>query len=85
MAGALLGIGAVALTGLPRLRATVTEPLLRWMSHHPPSFHAAFFMMIFLMATTFEPLYPLAGFVVVTTKAAMKVASFSALTAAVHH
>jgi undecaprenyl-diphosphatase len=59
LAGALIGIGAVSLIQVPRLKVFVTRMPIHWLQYHPQRFYAAFFLLIFLTATTFEPLYPL--------------------------
>jgi membrane-associated phospholipid phosphatase len=69
LAGALLGVGCVSLVHVASVRTALIRVPLRWMQQHPPSFHAALFVLVFLIATTFEPLYPLAGFAFATTKA----------------
>jgi undecaprenyl-diphosphatase len=71
LAGAVLGIGAVSLTAFPTLRTAVIALPLRWLQLNPASFHAAFFLFVFLIGTTFEPLYPLAFLTLGTVKAAM--------------
>ena len=54
------------------------------MQQHPPSFHAALFVFVFLIATTFEPLYPVVGFAFATAKATLSVtaALYQAITLA---
>jgi membrane-associated phospholipid phosphatase len=84
LAGALLGVGAVSLAAIPAVQTAVITVPLRWQRLHPPSFHSALFVLVFLIATTFEPLYPLAGFTVTTAKAVMRLTPLSALTAAVY-
>jgi membrane-associated phospholipid phosphatase len=75
LAGALLGMGAVWLVTIPAARTAVTRLPMWWLKQHPPSFHAALFVLVFLIATTFEPLYPLAGFAFATTKATITFAA----------
>ncbi len=58
--GALIGMGAVALVNIESLKAAVTRIPLHWLQHKPQAFYAVFFFLVFLTATTFEPLYPLA-------------------------
>jgi undecaprenyl-diphosphatase len=82
LVGALLGVGAVSLVTIPAVRTAVTRMPLRWMQQHPPSFHAALFVLVFLIATTFEPLYPLAWFARATAKATI---SFTAVSLAAVH
>jgi len=83
LAGAFLGVGAVSLATIPLVQRTVTAPPLRWRQRHPPSFHAALFLLVFLVATTFEPLYPIAGFAVTTAKGVMRLTPLSPLAASV--
>jgi undecaprenyl-diphosphatase len=75
LAGALLGVGAVSLVIVPAVRTAVTRVPMWWLEQDPPSFHAALFVLVFLIATTFEPLYPLAGFALATAKATISVAA----------
>jgi len=69
LAGAALGIGAVALGRVPAVRNAVTRVPMRWLRTRPQACHTAFCVGVFLIATTFEPLYPLArmALVVATT------------------
>ena len=71
LAGAILGIGLVSLIHLARVKAAVTRLPLLWMNHHPQSFQTALCVLIFLVATTFEPLYPLSHFILTVTKPAL--------------
>jgi undecaprenyl-diphosphatase len=84
LAGAVLGVGAVFLGAFSGIRTAVTTAPLQWRERHPPSFHAALFVLVFLVATTFEPLYPLVGFTATTAKAVMRLTPLSDLTAAVY-
>ena len=59
LAGALIGAGTVSLVAIPSLKTAVTRLPMRWMKEHPPSFHAALGLGVFLISTTFEPLYPI--------------------------
>jgi membrane-associated phospholipid phosphatase len=68
LAGALLGVGLVSLVTIPAVKTAVTRLPMQWLQQHPPSFHAALFVLVFLIAVTFEPLYDLAGFGLVTAK-----------------
>ena len=68
LAGALLGVGLVSLVTIPAVKTAVTRLPMHWLQRHSPSFHAALFVLVFLIAVTFEPLYDLAGFGLVTTK-----------------
>ena len=68
LAGALIGIGTVSLVHIPRLKTVVTRTPIRWLQYHPQSFYAVFFLLLFLTATTFEPLYPLAHDALVLTR-----------------
>jgi membrane-associated phospholipid phosphatase len=58
--GAIIGIGAVSLVRVPALRIAVTRLPMRWLRRHPQSFQTAICVLVFMIATTFEPLYPLA-------------------------
>jgi membrane-associated phospholipid phosphatase len=69
LAGALLGVGLVSLVTIPAVKTAVTRLPMQWLQRHPPSFHAALFVLVFLIAVTFEPLYDLAGFGLTTAKA----------------
>ena len=69
LAGALLGVGLVSLVTIPAVKTAVTRLPMHWLQRHPPSFHAALFVLVFLVAVTFEPLYDLAGFGLATAKA----------------
>ena len=84
LVGALLGVGAVSLVTIPTVRTAVTRVPVRWMQQHPPSFHAALFVFVLLIATTFEPLYPVAGFAFAIAKATLSVtaALYQAITLA---
>ena len=73
LAGAVLGIGLVSLIHVARVRAAVTRLPLLWMDRHPQSFQTALCVLIFLVATTFEPLYPLSHFVFTVAKPAIRV------------
>jgi membrane-associated phospholipid phosphatase len=75
LAGALLGVGTVLLVTIPAVRTVVTRAPMRWLEQHPPSFHAALFVVVFLIAVTFEPLYDLARFALGTSKATIAFAS----------
>ena len=68
LTGALIGVGAVSLIHVPRLKSAVTRMPMGWIQRHPQSFQTALFFLIFLIATTFEPLYPLAHFAIALTK-----------------
>lgn len=84
LAGGLLGVGMVLLVKIASLRTAITRPPLAWQAQHPPSFHAALFVMMFLIAMTFEPVYPLAAFALATAKATVNLTAVT-LTAALHH
>jgi hypothetical protein len=84
LAGALLGVGMVLLVKIAGLREAATRPALTWQAQHPPSFHAALLVMLFLIAMTFEPMYPLAAFGFATAKATLNLTAVT-LTAALHH
>lgn len=73
LVGALLGVGLAALAVIPSVREAVTAWPLRWLEQHPPSFHAALIVVLFLIAVTFEPLYDLAGFGVSTAQATLHI------------
>jgi undecaprenyl-diphosphatase len=60
LAGAALGIGAVSLGRIPAVRGAVTRIPMRWLRTQPQRCHTAVCTLVFLIATTFEPLYPLA-------------------------
>jgi undecaprenyl-diphosphatase len=83
LAGALLGVGMVLLVKIASLREVATRPALTWQAQHPPSFHAALLVMLFLIAMTFEPVYPLAAFGFATAKATVNLTAVT-LTAALH-
>lgn len=59
LVGALIGVGSVSLVNIRWLSRVTTSIPLSWMQIHPASFYAAFLLLIFLTALTFEPLYPL--------------------------
>jgi len=69
LGGAALGIGAVSLIGVPALRIPTTRLPMRWLRSHPQSFQTALCVLVFLIATTFEPLYPLAHVALTVTSA----------------
>jgi undecaprenyl-diphosphatase len=54
IAGALIGISLGALTALPRLRAAVASPLLRWEHDYPGSFYPFFFLVAFEFSELFD-------------------------------
>lgn len=54
LAGALLGIGVAWLARVPRIRDTVTQPVLKWQETHPGLFYALFFLFTVQLATAFE-------------------------------
>jgi len=56
---------------------------MQWELRHPSSFHAALFVMVFLIAVTFEPLYPLARFTVAVAETTIKLTAVT-LTTALH-
>ena len=60
LGGAAIGIGAVSLVRVPTIRTAMTRLPMRWLRRHPQSFQTALCVLVFLIATTFEPLYPLA-------------------------
>jgi undecaprenyl-diphosphatase len=68
LAGAVLGVGAVLLIRVPRLEAAVTRAPMRWLRDRPQASQAALCLLVFLVGTTFEPVYQLAQFAVGTAK-----------------
>ena len=52
LAGALIGAGMVLLVMVPAIKTAVTRLPMPWQQEHPPSFHAALFVMMFLIAMT---------------------------------
>jgi len=84
LAGALIGAGMVLLVMVPAIKTAVTRLPMPWQQEHPPSFHAALFVMMFLIAMTFEPVYPLAGFVLTAAKATINLTAVT-VTATLHH
>lgn len=54
--GALIGVGAVYLSQVRFMRRSVTQRILAWAKHHPPSFYVAFFILSFNIATYFSDL-----------------------------
>ena len=83
LVGALLGIGMVLLVTIPGVKNAVTRRPMQWELRHPSSFHAALFVMVFLIAVTFEPLYPLARFTVAVAETTIKLTAVT-LTTALH-
>ena len=84
LAGALIGAGMVLLVMVPAIKTAVTRLPMPWQPEHPPSFHAALFVMMFLIAMTFEPVYPPAGFVLTAAKATINLTAVT-VTATLHH
>ena len=68
VAGALLGIGSVSLILVPRVTAAFTPAAALWLRTNPRSFQTAFFFLVFLLGTTFEPVYEGARFAVVLAR-----------------
>jgi undecaprenyl-diphosphatase len=83
MAGALLGIGMVLLVTIPGVKNAVTRRPMQWELQHPSSFHAALFVVVFLVAVTFEPLYPVAAFAVTAAETTIRLTAVT-LTTALH-
>lgn len=83
LAGAVLGVGAVWLVTIPAVGRRVTAAPLRWRARHAPSFHAALVVLMLLIATTFDPLFPLVGFTRTVATAVVRLMPLNALTAAV--
>jgi len=69
MAGAVLGIAAVSLINIDAVRTAVIRWPMRWLQRSPQLFHATLFLLVFLIATTFDPVYDLARFSAVVAKA----------------
>jgi undecaprenyl-diphosphatase len=67
LGGAALGIGAVSLIGVRSIRSAVTRLPMRWRRTHPQAFQTTACVLVFLIGTTFEPLYPLAHMAIATT------------------
>jgi len=65
--GAALGIGTVSLIHVPSIRTAATRLPMHWLRTHPQSFQTALCVLVFYVATTFEPLYPLAHVATVAT------------------
>ena len=78
LAGAALGVGAVALINVPAVREAVLRVPMQWLQRSPQSFHAALFVLVLLVATTFDPMYDLARFTSAVAKATLQ------LTVALH-
>jgi hypothetical protein len=68
---------------IPTIKTAVTRLPMQWQQAHPPSFHAALFVMTFLIAMTFEPVYPLAGFAPTPAKATINLTAVT-VTATLH-
>ena len=64
LAGALIGVGTVALVNVPGLKAAVTRLPMRWLQRHPAPFQAALCFLIFLIAQTFYPFYSMAAYLI---------------------
>jgi len=75
LAGALVGIGAVSLIRVRAMKTAVTRVPLVWLNAHPQAFQTGLFLLLFLMATTFEPVYPLARLVRGAIDNAMRVSA----------
>ena len=58
LAGALIGVGAVLLVQRPFLKAAINDVPMRWLARHPVPFYAGFTCGLYLIWTTFSPLYP---------------------------
>jgi undecaprenyl-diphosphatase len=67
LGGAAIGVGAVSLIHIPSVRSATTHYPMQWLRTHPQSFQTALCALVFLIATTFEPLYPLAHVAVAVT------------------
>lgn len=68
LAGALIGVGAVSLIHVPRLKAAITRAPMRWLRDAPRASQTAFCLLIFFVGTTFEPVYQIAQFVLGAAK-----------------
>jgi undecaprenyl-diphosphatase len=64
LAGALIGVGAVALIKVPGLKAAVTRRPMAWLQRHPAAFQAALCFLILLIAQTFYPFYSMAAYLI---------------------
>lgn len=73
LAGAALGIGAVSLFNIEAVRTAVIRLPMRWLEVSPQLFHAALFLLVLLIATTFDPVYDLARFTSAVAKATLNV------------
>jgi undecaprenyl-diphosphatase len=71
LGGAAIGIGAVSLIHIPSVRTAITRLPMQWLRTHPQSFQTAICVLVFLIATTFEPLYPLARLALAVTSTAV--------------
>jgi len=61
--GAVLGMVSVGLANMPIIKNSVTKPILNWSQKHPPSFYAFFFLLTFQVATLFDGMRGIAGFI----------------------
>ena len=68
-AGAVIGVGAVALSQLSALKRSICSLPMHWLEHRPGEFYSAFVLLLFLIGTTFEPLYPVIHVVVTEIRA----------------
>lgn len=59
--GAILGVGAAMLATVPRIRKTLTSPILEWMHRRPSLFYAFAFLWTFETAELFRTLLKLAS------------------------
>jgi undecaprenyl-diphosphatase len=55
LSGALLGIGITDLCLVKGLRTAIARPALAWLESSPAYFYACFYLVIFLIATNFDP------------------------------
>lgn len=68
LAGALIGVGAVSLVLIPSLKAAVTRAPMRFLREQPQMANTVFYLLIFIVGTTFEPVYQLGIFVLKAAK-----------------
>jgi undecaprenyl-diphosphatase len=70
LAGAVIGVGAVSLIHVPRLKDAVVRRPMGWLRDHPQAFQTVLCVLIFFIGTTFEPLYPVAHLAIASAKPA---------------
>lgn len=68
LAGALIGVATVSLVRIPSLKTAVTRAPMRLLHDEPQLANTAFCLLIFIVGTTFEPVYQLGIFVLKAAK-----------------